>query len=65
MIKAGQIYEDNKGKYVITFVFSEENYNAVTSQGFVFCSNELPTGVLVTEYPTWQEAINSKEFKND
>lgn len=65
MIKAGQIYEFTMGKYVITYVFSQESFNAITSHGYVFSSFDPADGNLIAEYPTWQEAVNSKEFKGE
>lgn len=77
MIKVGQIYNcQNALIYVITkqYPFREENgeivkrYQAICSDGFVFETlhiEEIIKDKLIAEYPTWQEAVNSKEFKND
>lgn len=77
-IKVGQIYEepDEYGfKYIITKVsarnhdgFVEKVYDAICNDGEVFSDlseKAIKTDEFVAEYPTWQEAINSKEFNNE
>lgn len=71
MIKAGQIYElpETKGRFVVIraletksphdwvyFIFS----NGYTDRLWQKTAKEFK---LIAEYPTWQEAVNSKEFK--
>lgn len=77
MIKAGQIYNcQNELIYVITkqYPFREEDgeiekrYQAICSDEYVFeilRIDEIIKDELIAEYPTWQEAVNSKEFNND
>lgn len=71
IIKVGQIYElpETKGRVVVIrapetkspldwvyFIFD----NGYTERLWQKTVKELK---LITEYPTWQEAVNSKEFK--
>lgn len=68
-IKVGQVYKDTSWKTVfcITYVsFDEEDYSGVYNSGEAFfgASKEFE-GELIAQYPTWQEAVNSKEFNND
>ena len=65
-VKVGQIYFNKRleVKLVITFV-SEDLCDWVTEKGKT-CTDKCDwislTSELVTEYKTWQEAINSPEF---
>lgn len=67
MIRAGQIYEyENKEKFVLTNI-SNKRLNAIFQSGVVinlerFSPEMRVYGKLIAEYPTWQEAVNSKEF---
>ena len=69
MIKVGQIYNIPYlgGKVVVTWVRADNcNFNIVREDGFFFSSSNIDEDwELIAEYPTWQEAVNSKEFKND
>lgn len=71
MVKPGQIYESKlmeKIKIVIT-------RKSLAGFGMLFQDGSMRKGVdelyiksrwkLVAEYPTWQDAVNSKEFRND
>lgn len=68
-IKVGQIYFNKRieVKLVITFVSNKENLcDWVTEEGKTCtdkCDWILLTSELIAEYPTWQEAVNSKEFR--
>lgn len=67
MIKVGQIYiiPCLGGKVVITWIRADKSeFNMVRKDGFFFVSKGLyvDDDVLIAEYPTWQEAVNSKEF---
>lgn len=44
----------------------EDMYNYITSTGYTstIADNVLYGLELIAEYPTWQEAVNSKEFNN-
>ena len=70
IIKVGQIYKDSgkdllvitaidphKSKYDVIFNNGETYYTTKWQDFETYCE-------FVTEYPTWQEAVNSKEFKN-
>ena len=69
MTKVGQIYKQpNNEIFVVTFIDKESNVHLVYKDGYtasyradVF--NPFSFDKLIAEYPTWQEAVNSKEFK--
>lgn len=72
MIKVGQIYDSDEGIYVISKVWfnvSEDDnwsyviYNDGTSDCWSY-NLIRKYSKLIAEYPTWQEAVNSKEFNN-
>lgn len=62
--KAGQIYKSRSDIYVVTF---NDGFDicVIHNDGFTEdeCLEDFNLGELVAEYPTWQEAVNSKEFK--
>ena len=68
-VKVGQIYKDTvlKSKIVITWIAMDKTqYFMVREDGFFLHSNNFDKDedvVLIAEYPTWQEAVNSPEFK--
>ncbi len=74
MIKVGQVYYNaDAGRYIVTRLW----FDAVVDRCRIDCvyedgtTNDYSTWYaeqyheLIAEYPTWQEAVNSKEFKND
>lgn len=77
-IKVGQIwrvYDDYSFMYIITKRITksrkdgtiEKIYQAICNDGFCFeelKEKEVLQDYLIAEYPTWQEAVNSKEFNN-
>lgn len=72
-IKVGQIYKRVDDIFVITKIFyngcSGEYmayvvYNDGTSDDWS-CKFISEYSKLIAEYPTWQEAVNSKEFKRE
>lgn len=73
MIKAGQIYKGYNGFiFAITRVKKDVNHNVeihlITPSGLTMQVKNDFGGVqsdLIAEYPTWQDAVNSKEFNND
>lgn len=70
MIKVGQIWKFDGNAFVITkiynFINNGERFDCIykdgTTDNFSIKYTE-EYGKLITEYPTWQEAVNSKEFK--
>ncbi len=72
-IKVGQIYKTDRGIYVVTRIW----FNFAVDKKYIDCVYEDGTtadhpmimaegiGELIAEYPTWQEAVNSKEFRNE
>lgn len=68
-IKVGQIYNVPYlgGKLIVTWIRADKtNFDVVRNDGFFFiCSEPDYKWELIAEYPTWQEAVNSKEFKGE
>jgi hypothetical protein len=70
MIKVGQIYKSNFtfAIRVITFIDDSE-VSLIHPDGYVdrwsFDDIANTNWELIAEYPTWQEAVNSKEFKGE
>ena len=64
MIKAGQIYQTERlEKFAVTRVIGPQ-ISVITPHGIVALLSEISCdNELIAEYPTWQEAVNSKEFK--
>lgn len=66
MIKVGQIYEEkDEGVFVITKCNNSGGYYAVKNDGKTFSGVGLDKKDIIVEYPTWQEAVNSPEFKGE
>lgn len=73
MIKVGQIYKENNTNLI--FVITREYINNLGKKKYDWIYNSGMIGdyiseqqvlfhtTLIAEYPTWQEAVNSKEFK--
>ena len=55
-IKVGQIYRHNSIVVCIT------RLNTMGTMKYCYRS-DFEKYALIAEYPTWQEAVNSKEFK--
>lgn len=75
MIKVGQIYElpISKGRVIVTKVENnkkDKRYDFIyfiDNNGLQEClwrKSVEETLKFITEYPTWIEAVNSKEFNN-
>ena len=62
--KPGRIYKSRNDVYVVTF---NDGFDicVIHNDGFAEdeCLEDFDLGEFVAEYPTWQEAVNSKEFK--
>ena len=73
MIKVGQIYKytaEPSIRFVVTAAFDENTrFDYIQNDGVVFSYEKgkylLDRTELIAEYPTWIEAINSKEFENE
>lgn len=73
MIKVGQIYKTRDGIMVITQINKHLNslrYDYIYNDGMTLSymrEDEVlsPDTELIAEYPTWQEAVNSNEFKGE
>ena len=66
MIKAGQIFKDKDNfRFVITFYSPVDIYmiyNDGSCCNFARKEFDCLDYEFIKEYPTWQEAVNSKEF---
>lgn len=69
-VKVGQVYLHRHAGENIIIVVTKKRIN-----GFFYCirnngttssrwSSQFNNYELLAEYPTWQEAVNSKEFNN-
>ena len=75
MIKVGQIYKlpISKSSVIVTNIENKKDKQFdwiyfITEEGLqerLWRKTVEETLELVTEYPTWQEAVNSPEFKGD
>lgn len=79
MIKVGQIWDkykdDNtlRSKVCVTYIYYYSNggveVDYITKDGICFSHDDEYFLRLhrkcIAEYPTWQEAVNSKEFKGE
>ena len=73
MIKEGQIYQlpISKSPVIVTFIKNKKDkqYDLIyfiTNEGLQEClwrKSVEETLKLIAEYPSWQEAVNSKEFR--
>lgn len=65
-VKVGQIYFSKilAGKIVITWVANDHSgYHMIRDDGFMFRGCIDRDDEPIAEYSTWQEAVNSKEFR--
>lgn len=65
-VKVGQIYFSKilAGKIVITWVSNDgAKYHMIRDDGFIFRGWIDRDDEPIAEYPSWQEAVNSKEFR--
>lgn len=73
MIKVGQIYNTGYFNWVVTYISDYPKYWATlirkdgVTAGMYYEKDEdvEKQGKLIAEYPTWQEAVNSKEFRDE
>jgi hypothetical protein len=69
-MKVGQVYQSIKQKDKQFVVTSSNKYDwksyVISSEGVGSCrwKSDIRKMKLIAEYPTWQEAVNSKEFNN-
>lgn len=64
MIKVGQVRKNINGwNYAITTIEENRVYYVYKDGTTSWCYKiESERNELISEYPTWQEAVNSKEF---
>lgn len=73
MIKVGQVYKytaEPSARFVVTAAFDENTiFDYILNDVVVFSYEKgkylLDGTELIAEYPTWQEAVNSKEFRDE
>lgn len=67
-IKSGQVWQQENGEIFVLSLAEDDVVYAVYSDGYSasYSSEEdsfsFIFGKLLAEYPTWREAVNSKEF---
>lgn len=66
MIKVGQIYRTDEQIVVVSF-YRKGQIGIIYNDGYVIniFNDIISNSELIAEYPTWQEAVNSKEFKEN
>lgn len=70
-IRVGQIYKSKYNSSIRVTITQETlaGFNIIYTDGSmqkaVDASEFDDIWIFVTEYPTWQEAVNSKEFNNE
>lgn len=69
IVKIGQIYKQPDNDLFVVSYIDEDKYHILYNDGFtasyynvISCIN---FDILIAEYPTWQEAVNSPEFKGE
>lgn len=67
-IKVGQIYKTSSGsRYIITYMGIYNIYllydDGYSMEYSISSMNKNYDDKLIAEYPTWQEAVNSQEFR--
>lgn len=66
MIKVGQIYKDEDNFRLVITLYSPLDVYGIYNNGSCYYSIKKDfknyNFELIAEYPTWQEAVNSKEF---
>ena len=67
MIKAGQIYESNRTHAIRVITYVDRDTEEASTIFYTGLTYDFPIALikewkLIAEYPTWREAVNSKEF---
>ncbi|MCM1497328.1 MAG: hypothetical protein NC124_02570 [Clostridium sp.] len=71
MIKVGQIFKNKNNNllFIVTRINQNGNADILYITGVGDCHSMdcwfETEAELIAEYPTWQEAVNSEEFKGD
>ena len=71
MIKGGKVYQSikQKDKQIVVTFSNEYDWKSyvISSEGVGSCrwNSDIGKMELIAEYSTWQEAVNSKEFKGE
>ena len=66
MIKVGQIYKTD-GEIVVVSFYRKGQIGIIYNDGYVIniFNDLISNSELIAEYPTWQEAIDSEEFRGE
>lgn len=66
MIKVGQIYKTD-GEIVVVSFYRKGQIGIIYNDGYVIniFNDIISNSELIAEYPTWQEAIDSEEFRGE
>lgn len=65
MIRVGQIYINNHKVYAITNVDGRAYVISKDGRGSSRLCSDINRMTLIASYPTWQEAVCSKEFMGE
>lgn len=71
MIKVGQIYKQKNNEILVVTQIQDGDVFIIYDDGYSVSypigedSNLFIFDKLIAEYPTWQEAVNSKEFNDE
>lgn len=66
LMKVGQIYKTD-GEIVVVSFYRKGQIGIIYNDGYVIniFNDIISNAELIAEYPTWQEAVNSKEFRDE
>lgn len=68
MIKVGQIWQQQNSEVFVISASKDWLYSKIYKDGYAITEDYLEENTdfvfnkMLAEYPTWQEAVNSKEF---
>lgn len=65
MIRVGQVYTNYGKKYVVTNFEKKVHLINKDGKGQARSIDAIHPMTLIATYPTWQEAVNSKEFNDE
>lgn len=65
MLREGQIYTNYNKIYAVTRVDDRAYIITNDGRGSSRLCSDINRMTLIATYPTWQEAVNSKEFNGD
>ena len=69
MIKVGQIYKTDQAEHFVVTYIGVYTVTLIFEDGYVIHKENrdwiTKCNKLIAKYPTWQEAVNSKEFNGE